>query len=223
MKESNNLILAPSILNSNFANLYSQIKEIEKGGAEWIHLDIMDGHFVPNISFGPLIVQTVNSITDLFLDAHLMIDNPEKFIEMFKDAGSDLITIHIEVCDNIHKSIESIKNLGISVGVSLNPDTPIEKIIDIVPYVDLVLIMTVFPGFGGQEFIPYTLDKVKKLKEIAGKNNDKLLIQVDGGITIENIRKIADAGANVFVVGSAIFHQPNIEEAVKKFRNILGI
>jgi ribulose-phosphate 3-epimerase len=183
----------------------------------------MDGHFVPNISFGPLIVQTVNSITDLFLDAHLMIDNPEKFIEMFKDAGSDLITIHIEVCDNIHKSIESIKNLGISVGVSLNPDTPIEKIIDIVPYVDLVLIMTVFPGFGGQEFIPYTLDKVKKLKEIAGKNNDKLLIQVDGGITIENIRKIADAGANVFVVGSAIFHQPNIEEAVKKFRNILGI
>ena len=157
------ILIAPSILNADFKNLYNQIKAVERGGADWLHLDIMDGHFVPNISFGPSMVETVNNITDLYLDVHLMIEYPEKFVRVFKEAGADSITIHKEVCKNIHKNIELIKNLGLNAGVAINPDTPVESIFDITGDVDMILQMTVFPGFGGQKFIEYTLEKIKKL------------------------------------------------------------
>ncbi|MFC1558343.1 ribulose-phosphate 3-epimerase [candidate division KSB1 bacterium] len=214
------LIIAPSILNSDFGYLASQIKVVERGGADWIHLDIMDGHFVPNISFGSYISKAVNSVTDLFLDAHLMITNPEQYIQQFKDAGADSITIHVEI-EQFQETVDIIKNEGLKLGVSLNPDTPIEKVFDIVPIADMILIMSVFPGFGGQKFIPETFERIRKLREYADVHNENMHIEVDGGINFENIRQIYNAGANAFVVGTTIFKQQNIEAAVQKLRKIL--
>ncbi|PID59630.1 MAG: ribulose-phosphate 3-epimerase [Ignavibacteriae bacterium] len=212
-------LLAPSILSADFSNLLQQIKAVEKGGADIIHCDIMDGIFVPNITFGPKIVNTVNKITELPLDVHLMIKNPENIIHDFINAGADFITVHQEEVIHLDRVINLIKEKGAEAGVVLNPATPIETIFPVLDILDIVLIMSVNPGFGGQSFIEYTLQKVKKLKEIKEINNHHFKIEIDGGVNSENIKKIKNAGAEIIVAGTAVFKSENITEKVKQLKN----
>jgi len=176
--------IAPSILSANFASLEQQIKLVEKGGADWIHLDIMDGHFVPNITFGPMVVKTISNITNLPLDAHLMIQNPDKYLEDFQKAGTNRLTVHVEACIHLHRTIQRIKELGMKAGVSLNPSTPISTVKEILPIVDQVLVMTVNPGFGGQKFIKSTLRKVKDISVMIKETSKKIELEVDGGVEV---------------------------------------
>jgi ribulose-phosphate 3-epimerase len=206
-------IIAPSILNANFGYLAQEIKQIEQGGAGYVHLDIMDGNFVPNISFGPSIVKCVNNITDLPLDAHLMICNPEQYIPEFAAAGADIITIQAESTNHLDRAVHLVKEHGCKVGVTLNPATPLQAILHVAPIVDMVLIMSVNPGFGGQSLIPYCLDKVRTLREL----HPELDIQIDGGINLQTIHQAKQAGANIFVVGSAIFGTNNPEATTQQF------
>ena len=209
----NNSIIAPSVLNANFLNLKDEITAIEKGGAGLVHLDIMDGHFVPNISFGPGISALIGKATTLPLDCHLMISNPELFVEEFARIGSRYITVQAESTWHLDRSLSRIRELGAKPAVSINPATPIENIQWILDLVDMVLVMSVNPGFGGQSLIPYCLDKIRKLREM----KPNLDIEIDGGIKLDNILDAKKAGANIFVVGSAIFKTDSPETTCKKF------
>ena len=212
-------IIAPSILSSDFSNLAQQIRLTEMGGADWIHCDIMDGHFVPNITFGPLVVKAIRKSTKLPIDVHLMIKNPDNFLEAFADAGANYISVHVEEVVHLNRSINKIKELGCKAGVVINPATPVESIIDVAEYIDLLLIMSVNPGFGGQEFISNSFRRIKEAAELRKKMKLNYLIEVDGGINSEIIIEAKNAGADVFVAGSSIFHSDNITAATAELKN----
>lgn len=212
--------IAPSILSADFSILGEEIKAIENAKADWVHIDVMDGHFVPNISFGEPIVKSIRKITDMPFDVHLMIENADCFINDFASAGADYITIHQEAGNHIDRSIQLIKSLGIKAGISLNPATPVNSIEHLLPELDLILIMSVNPGFGGQKFIPYTLDKICLLKELREMNDYNYLIEVDGGVNTENNQVIIDAGADVLVAGSAVFKSEKYEKTIEELRGL---
>lgn len=216
-------LISPSILNADFSRLSDEIALAEKGGADWIHCDIMDGHFVPNISFGPFIVKTAKKITRLPLDVHLMIENPDLYIEDFVKNGADIVTVHEEAVIHLNRTVEHIKSLGARAGVSINPSTPVSALKEIAEFADLILIMTVNPGFGGQSFIESSLRKIRETVRLREEMNADFLIEVDGGISSENIKKISDAGADVFVVGSAIFKSGDIPQATSELKNIVNV
>lgn len=213
--------IAPSILSADFRNLEQQIRLVEKGGADWLHLDIMDGHFVPNITFGPMLVKAIRSVTKLPLDAHLMIEQPDRYLEVFKNAGVDRLTVHIETCPHLHRTIQRIKELGMGAGVTLNPSTPASSLKEIIPYVDLVLVMTVNPGFGGQKFIKSMLKKIAEVSEMLMIANPNAYLEVDGGVDEDNAAKLVAMGANVLVAGNSIFSKKNIPQAVKNLRKVV--
>ena len=210
--------LAPSILSADFARLLEDVKKVEKAGCEYLHIDVMDGHFVPNITLGPAIVKSLRKDVNMVFDAHLMIENPDNYIKEFADAGCDIIVVHQEACTHLHRTIQNIKSHGIKAGVALNPATPIETIKYVLQDVDMVLLMSVNPGFGGQSYIPVVTEKIKELKALIDKMNLDIDIEVDGGVKPSNIAEVVNAGANVIVAGSAIFNAGNIDEAVKSLR-----
>jgi len=217
-RNNNTIIIAPSILSANFSNLEREIYQLEQGGAEWIHIDVMDGHFVPNITFGPLIVRAIDNLTDLILDVHLMISEPELYLEDFKKAGADIITVHQEACLHLHNTIEKIHELGSKAGISLNPGTTVATLEEIVYDVDLVLIMSVNPGFGGQRFINSALEKIRKTNALLKSVDSGAYLEVDGGIDEHNAQTIVNAGCNVLVSGTGIFKNPNRAEGVRNLR-----
>lgn len=208
-------MIAPSLLSADFTKLEIQIKACEDGNAKLLHCDIMDGHFVPNLTFGPFIVKQINKITRLPLDAHLMVTNPDDYIQAFAEAGVQYLTVHQETVYHLHRTIQNIKALGIKAGVALNPATPVYMLNELFDELDLILIMSVNPGFGGQKFIPNALNKIRELAELREKYNYNYLIQVDGGVSIENINEISDAGCDIFVAGSSIFGTEDISKTVK--------
>jgi ribulose-phosphate 3-epimerase len=210
--------IAPSILSADFARLGEEIKDVERGGADYIHVDVMDGHFVPNITIGPLIVEAIRPITTLPLDVHLMIENPDLYIEAFAKAGADYITVHVEACRHLHRTIQLIKSTGAKAGVVLNPATPVGSLKHIIEDVDMVLLMSVNPGFGGQKFISSVLPKIRQVKELADSLNPELEIEVDGGVNEETAKLVIDAGANVLVAGSAVFNKEDRGAAIASLR-----
>ena len=211
-------ILSPSILSADFTKLGEEIETIDNAGAEYIHVDVMDGMFVPSISYGMPVIKSIRKSTGKVFDVHLMIENPDNYIKDFVDAGSDLIVVHVEACKHLHRTIQNIKSHNVKAGVALNPATPIESIKHVLEDVDMILIMTVNPGFGGQSFIEGMIEKIKELKSIIDEKNLNVDIQVDGGIKPSNIDKVVKAGANVIVAGSAIFNSDDINETVKLMR-----
>lgn len=213
--------IAPSILSADFSDLRQQIGLIEKGGADFIHLDVMDGHFVPNITFGAPVIKKLRGVTDVPFDVHLMIENPEKYIEDFVDAGADIITVHEESTVHLHRLIQQIKGYdGVKAAVSLNPATPLDVLEYVLEDIDMVLIMSVNPGFGGQSFIPQCKAKIKTLKKMITDRNLDVEIQVDGGVKLDNVKEIIDCGADIVVAGSAIFGTDDVVEATRQFKNI---
>jgi len=212
------VLIAPSILSADFSKLGEEINAVEKAGADWIHVDVMDGHFVPNITIGPVVVSKIRKTSNIFFDVHLMIENPEKYIEPFAKAGSDLITIHAEACKNLKSIIKKIKDLGCKTGVSINPETSVDLIKDIIKDVDLVLVMSVHPGFGGQKFIPAVLPKIKKVKQIIDETGKNIFLEVDGGINDKNAKTVIEHGANVLVAGNYIFKHNDYKKAIKSLR-----
>jgi ribulose-phosphate 3-epimerase len=210
--------IAPSILSADFSRLAEEVRGVEKAGADVIHVDVMDGHFVPNITIGPLVVQGLRKLTSLPLDVHLMIENPERYIEDFGQAGSNWITIHAEACPHLKRVIKKVRQLNVRPGVVLKPATPLRTLFPVLEDIDLVLIMSVNPGFGGQSFIPSTMKKVERLRKIVDQNGYPLEVEVDGGVKVGNIRQVSMAGADIFVVGTGIFKTENYEETIKRLR-----
>ncbi|MDY3795499.1 MAG: ribulose-phosphate 3-epimerase [Agathobacter sp.] len=212
--------LSPSILSADFSKLGEQINLLDEAGAQYVHIDVMDGMFVPSISFGLPIIKSIRNCTDRIFDVHLMIEEPARYINEFAEAGADIITVHAEACKHLDRIVEMIKEKGLIAGVALNPSTPLSAIEYVLPKVDMVLIMTVNPGFGGQQFIPYTLQKIKDLKDLLKKTGNKADIEVDGGIKTDNVRQVLEAGANIIVAGSAVF-SGDIGKNVNDFLEIL--
>ena len=214
--------LAPSILSADFARLGEQVQRVAQAGADYIHVDVMDGHFVPNITIGPLIVEALRPVTPLPLDVHLMIENPDRYIDAFVKAGADILTVHVEACVHLHRTVQAIKEKGIRAGVALNPHTPLVSVEEILPDVDLILIMSVNPGFGGQRLIPGALDKLRRTRELlADKELSQVEVEVDGGIKLDNIGRVAEAGAQIIVSGSGIFGAPDPAEMVRQMKQVL--
>lgn len=213
--------ISPSILSADFANLERDIRIVEEGGADYIHVDVMDGHFVPNITLGPNIVSAIRPVTKLPLDCHLMIENPEKYIEDFAKAGADIITVHVESTPHIHRAIQMIKNAGVRAGVVLNPGTPVAAVEYVLSECDMVLVMTVNPGFGGQSFIPETLKKIEKLKQLKEANHYHYEIEVDGGIVPETAKQCKQAGADVFVAGSYVYNAEDPQKQIQHLKEAL--
>jgi len=214
--------IAPSILSANFIKLGEEIKAAEEAGVDMLHIDIMDGHFVPNITIGPFIVESIRQVTSLPLDVHLMIEEPDTYLRDFIKAGADYVTVHLEASVHLHRTVQLIKETGVKAGVSLNPATPVWSLEDILPDIHLVLLMSVNPGFGGQKFIPQTLDKIRILKKFIEEKGLTTLIEVDGGINIDNAKDVASAGADILVMGSAFFHSGNYKEIMKRVKERLA-
>lgn len=210
-----NVLIAPSILSADFSRLAEEVKAVQEAGADMLHLDIMDGHFVPNITFGPAVVAAIKSVAEVPLDVHLMIENPQTYIKDFFSAGADILTVHMEACTHLHSVIHQIKDTGIKAAVALNPSTPLENIEYVVEDLDMVLVMSVNPGFGGQKFIPQAMKKISRARKLVG---DRIDVQVDGGITPENAAEVVRAGANILVAGSAVFSAPDYAERIRSLR-----
>jgi len=210
--------IAPSILSADFSRLAEEVKAVEEAGADWIHIDVMDGHFVPNLTIGPSVVASLRKVTKLPFDVHLMIERPENFLEVFAKAGADIITVHAEACVHLHRTLQIIKQLGKKAGLALNPATPLCFLEPILEDVDLILIMSVNPGFGGQKLIPSALDRIRQVRKWIEERGLTIDLEVDGGINADTIAKVAAAGANVFVAGSAVFGQKNYAQVIRTFR-----
>ncbi|MBN1993177.1 MAG: ribulose-phosphate 3-epimerase [Anaerolineae bacterium] len=214
--------LVPSILSADFTRLGEQIQEAEAGGGDWIHVDIMDGHFVPNLTFGPLIVSAVRSVTNLTIDVHLMMETPDRYLAAFAEAGADRMTVHVETCPHLHRTVQLIQELGCQPGVTLNPATPLSTLVEILPQVDLVLIMSVNPGYGGQVYIPGSTGKIARLRQMLDDIGSPAEIEVDGGVNSETVPEIVGAGATVLVAGSAIFNnQASVAENIRQLRSLI--
>jgi len=213
-------IVAPSILAANFLNLQEDCRMLDDSEADWFHLDVMDGRFVPNISFGPMIIRSIRKTTNKIFDVHLMIEEPERYAEEFKDAGADILTVHIEACRHLHRNIEQIKSLGMQAGVAVNPHTPVNSLIDILPDIDLVLLMSVNPGFGGQKFILNTISKIQALRKLIDDSNLPVKIEIDGGITLENAKDIIVAGADVLVAGNTVLKSKDPKVTISQLKAI---
>lgn len=213
-------LVAPSLLAADFLHLQSACDMLNKSEADWFHLDIMDGRFVPNISYGPMLVNFFRKTTTKTCDVHLMIEEPERYTEAFKEAGADILTVHYEACKHLHRNIQQIKSLGMQAGVALNPHTPVELLKDILQDIDMVLIMSVNPGFGGQSFIPHTINKIKRMREMIDEQLLNVRIEIDGGVTPDNAQMIVDAGADILVAGSAIFKAANPIQTIKALKAI---
>ena len=211
-------IIAPSLLSADFLHLEKDCNMLNESKADWFHLDVMDGRFVPNISFGPMMIEFFRKATTKTCDVHLMIVEPEKYAEAFKKAGADILTVHIETCQHLHRNIQQIKSLGMQAGVAINPHTPVSHLEDILGDIDMVCMMSVNPGFGGQSFIPHTLNKIKALREMIDQRSLKVKIEIDGGVTLENAKSIMDAGADVLVAGSTVFKSDNPTETIAKLK-----
>lgn len=213
--------LSPSLLAADFANLGDQVRRLDEAGAQYVHIDVMDGMFVPSISFGLPVIKSIRPYSERIFDVHLMIEEPVRYIEDFANAGADLITVHAEACKHLDRTIAAIKERGLLAGVALNPSTPLTELTYILPKVDMVLLMSVNPGFGGQKYIPYVTDKIRDLKKMIEKTGQSIDIEVDGGVTLDNVAQIMDAGANIIVAGTAVF-RGDIEDNVARFLEIIS-
>lgn len=215
-------LIAPSILSADFARLGEEVKMLEQAGANWVHVDVMDGHFVPNLTIGPLVLKALKPHTSLPMDVHLMISHPSRYVEAFAKAGADYITVHVESDPHLHRLVQQIKATGAKAGVSLNPSTPLSSLEEILPYIDLVLLMSVNPGFGGQSFIESSLDKACRLRKLISERQLDIIIEIDGGVNLDNIAEISAAGVDAFVAGSAVFQSPNPAATIAQMHALIG-